>query len=179
MTEIMPQGGLKLKELCQRLAVDYDQARYTLARGMLPKAIAALEPGRGNHRVFDASQAFYLAVCLKLKEAGVNTTLAAQIADWSRKVQGISQNLGWDHEFAPFAGKFETTHQWYLDVGDARFVRLVTDANPSQEGLAVMPWTEMATRKLCKAARPAVVFRVDIGLVAEQLKGSATRQKSR
>jgi DNA-binding transcriptional MerR regulator len=166
---------MKLKELCDRLGVDYDQARYTLARGVLSKAIASSEPGRGNHRVFHSDQAFYLAVCLKLKDAGVNTALAGQIADWSRKIHSVSQNLGWDHRFAPFAGRFDTEHQWYVDVGDARYARLVTDANPSRAGLDEMPWTDMKTGRSCPTARPMIIFRLDIGRIAEQLKASAKR----
>ena len=72
------QQSFKLREICERLEVDYDEARYTLARGVLPKAIVQPEPGRGNHRQFDSSQAFYLAVALQHKAAGSNTTLAAK-----------------------------------------------------------------------------------------------------
>lgn len=170
--------GMKLNELCERIAVDYDQARYTLARGLLPRAIAKAEPGRGNHRIFDTRQAFHLALCLKLKEAGVTTALAAEISDWSRKLQGVSQNLGWDSKFAPFAGQLETQHQWYLEVGDAKYARLLTDANPSKEGLhEVMPWTTMTTGKLCETARPAIMFRIDLSLIAAQLLGSGTDQQ--
>src|SRR5580765_7297437 len=114
------ETGMKLQDLCERLGVEYDEARYTLARGILPKGIEA-DPGRGNHRLFDSSQAFYLAIVLKLKAAGINTPLAGKIAEWSRHVQSKSVNLGWDRSFAPFAGKLLTQHQWFIDVGDARF----------------------------------------------------------
>jgi len=177
MPDCPRQDGIKLKDLCDHLSINYDEARYTLARGVLPKAIAKTEPGRGNHRVFNPEQAFYLAVCLKLKAAGVNTTLAAKISDWSRSIQNMSQNLGWDFQFAPFAGMLNTEHEWYIDVGDARYVRLATNANPSRLGLDILPWTDMASRKECKTSQPAVIFRVDIGLIAGQLQASVDVQK--
>jgi hypothetical protein len=167
------QQNYKLRELCARLEVDYDEARYTLARGVLPKAIVQPEPGRGNHRQFDSSQAFYLAVALKLKAAGINTTLAAEISDWSRYVQGFAQNHGWDHRFAPFAGKLSTQHAWWVEVGDAKFVRLATDANPSCRGLYCTPWVEMQRRKECAQAQPAIVIRVDVAQIARQLSALA------
>ena len=164
--------GMKLKVLCERLAVDYDEARYTLARGVLPKGIED-EPGRGNHRVFNYSQAFSLAVVLKLKAAGIATPLAAKISEWSRDVQHMSVGRSWDPQFAPFAGKLKAQCQWLMDVGDARFVRLVTDANPSSEGeMDVLDWVDMTTRRRCKQAQTAVIFRVDLALIAQQLLGT-------
>ena len=156
---------IRLKVLCSRLGVDYNESRYALTRGILPRGIEP-EPGRGKHRWFDASQAFYLAIALKLKAAGLHTSLAADLSQWSRHVQGYSANLGWDHNFAPFAGQLHTAHQWFLDVGDGRYVRLATDANPSYDGLYETPWVDMKTRKECEVARPAVIFRIDIALVA-------------
>jgi hypothetical protein len=164
--------GIKLKELCERLQVNYDEARYVLARGRLPKAITPPEPGRGNHRLFNANQAFFLAVCLKLKAAGISADLAATVSEWSPRIQEFAQNGGWDNRFAPFAGLFETTHLWFLDVGDARYMRLVTDAHPDRTGLYDTPWTDMRRRKAAGQVRPAVIFRVDIALIAQQLQHS-------
>ena len=166
-------NGIKLKTLCERISVNYDEARYTLARGVLPKGVKG-EPGRGNHRVFTDSQAFHLAVVLKLKAAGITTPLAATISEWSRRVQHMSVNLSWDPQFAPFAGKFTTERRWLVDIGDARFVRLGTDANPSGGGqLNVLPWVDMNTHKKCKSAQPAVIFRIDLVRIAELLIGAA------
>ena len=165
-------GGLKLRELCARIKVDYDEARYTLARGVLPKQVAKREPGRGNHRQFDARQAFYLAVVLKLKAAGINTTLAAEISGWSQRVQDVACNGGWDPGFAPFAGELTTSRAWFVEVGDARFVRWATDANPSFAGMYYAPWLDTCTNKSVQAD-PVVVIRLDIARIAEQLSAPA------
>ena len=168
--------GMKLQTLCQRLGVDYDDARYTLARGVLPKGVEG-EPGRGNHRVFTDRQAFYLAVVLKLKAAGITTPLAATISEWSFQVQNMSVNLSGDPQFAPFAGQFKTKCRWLIDIGDARFVRLGTDANPRSGGrLKVLPWVDMITAKNCKSAQPTVVFRIDLARIAKLLSGSEPRK---
>jgi hypothetical protein len=173
MSSITAPAGIKLKDLCERLDVDYDEARYALARGGLTRHIAKRQPGRGNHRVFELDQAFYLAICLKLKAAGVHTPMAARIADWTRKIQQFAQNGNWDYQFAPFLGQLTTEHQWYLDVGDGSIVRIVTDAYPGNEGqLHITPWTDMASKTPCPDAKPSVIFRIDVSRIAEQLQVS-------
>lgn len=163
-----PEAGLKLKEICQRLDVDYDDARYLLAKGALPDGIAA-DPGKGNHRVFEARQAFMLAIVLKLRAVGVSTAVAKDIAEWSPHVQGLAVNLGWDWNFAPFAGKLHSEQEWYLDVGDMNYARIVTNAHPSKDGYEITPWVDMTNRRKDKNARPAIIFRVDMVRIAELL----------
>jgi DNA-binding transcriptional MerR regulator len=170
-----PEAGLKLKEICQRLGVDYDDARYTLAKGVLPDGVAA-DPGKGNHRLFEDRQAFMLAIILKLRAAGVSTAVAKDVAEWSRHVQGLAVNLGWDWNFAPFAGKLHSEKEWYLDVGDKKYARIVTNAQPSKEGYEITPWVDMTNRREQKSARPAIIFRVDIVRIAELLAGPKIRR---
>jgi DNA-binding transcriptional MerR regulator len=163
-----PEEGLKLKEICRRLGVDYDDARYTLAKGVLPDGVAA-DPGKGNHRIFENRQAFMLAIILRLRAVGVSTAVAKDIAEWSRHVQGMAVNLGWDWNFAPFAGKLHSEKEWYLDVGDSKYARIVTNAHPSKDGYEITPWVNMTTRREQKSARPTIIFRVDIVRIAELL----------
>ena len=176
--EVGEADGIKLKTLCDRLGVSYRDARYALARGITPKGIDN-EPGRGNHRVFDWKQAFQLAVVLKLKAAGFHTPLAGLVSEFAARIQGLSVNLSWDPEFAPLRGKFETKHQWYLDVGDGRFVRHVTDSSPRKGGaLEEIEWVDLRTRRLATSAQPVVVVRIDLGLISKLLAGelpSATK----
>ena len=168
------EKGLKLQEICRRLGTDYDQARNMLAKGVLPDGVAA-EPGRGNHRVLESNQAFMIAIILKLRSVGVSTAVAKNIAQWSRQVQGMAVNLGWDWQFAPFAMQLHSEYLWYLDVGDARYTRIITTANPSNEGHEdPMPWFDM-TRSGNRQVdvRPAIIFRVDIVRIAQLLAGAA------
>jgi hypothetical protein len=171
MSNSSSQEGIKLHDLCRRINVDYDEARYVLAKGILPKAVAKSEPGRGNHRLFSPSQAFYLAVCLKLKAAGINSTLAAEICEMSRQIQNLAKKSGWDLRFVPFGDEIDTEQRWLLDVGDARYVRLVTDAFPSSKGMHVFPWTDIYTHQKSPEAQPAIIFRVDFSLIAKQVRG--------
>lgn len=167
----VPELELKLQDFCDRIGASYRDARYALAHGMVPTGIDR-EPGRGKHRVFDDRQAFWLAIVLKCKAAGIKPKLATEIANWSRRVSGYAQNLGWDWQFSPFLGNFATDKQWYLDVGDARFVRIVTDASPGNRGLRdESEWVNMKTRKLQPDAEPTVVVRIDLSRLAAQLQG--------
>lgn len=167
----VPKLELKLQDFCDRIGASYRDARYALAHGMVPTGIDR-EPGRGKHRVFNYRQAFWLAIVLKCKAAGIKPKLATEIANWSRRVSGYAQNLGWDWQFSPFLDNFVTDRQWYLDVGDARFARIVTDANPSRKGLHdESGWVEMKTGKLRKDAEPTVVVRIDLSLLGGQLQG--------
>ena len=165
-----PEEGLKLKEICRRLGVDYDDARYLLAKGALPDGVAS-DPGKGNHRVFDNRRAFMLAIILKLRAVGISTAVAKDIAEWSETVQGMAVNLGWDWNFAPFAGKLHSEKEWYLDVGDVKYARIVTNAYPGRDGYEIPLWTDMTNRREQKSARPAIIFRVDIVRIAELLAG--------
>ncbi len=80
-------------------------------------------------------------------------------------------NLGWDGRFSPFDGAFDTDRQWYLEVGDAKYVRIVTDANPSRESLQdESGWVNMTNRKVQKDAQPIVVVRIDLSRLAGQLQ---------
>jgi DNA-binding transcriptional MerR regulator len=164
----------KLHEICELLDVDYDGARYVLAQGVLPPGIES-DPGSGNHRSFTQEQAVYLAVALRLKEAGVSIPRTKEIGPWTRKIQEWAINQGWDQGFAPFTDGLHTSHQWLLEIGDARYVRICTDANPSQEGLTVSPWTNMGIRREAAQARPSIIIRVDVSELARRLSGS--RQK--
>jgi hypothetical protein len=159
----------RLQDLCERLDVDYRDARYICERALLPEGVAR-EPGRGNHRRLTPAQAVWLGMVLKLKACGINTPKAAQITAFASRIQEFSCNGGWDPEFAPLSGVFETQHRWYFDVGDARHVRFVTDSCPSKEGLFEMPWVDMVSRKTVPNAAPIICIRIDISALARCLR---------
>ena len=166
----------KLRDFCDRIGVTYRDARYALAHGFVPEGIDQ-DPGRGNHRLFNHRQAFWLAIVLKLKAAGIKPKLAAEMAKWAERITGYSVNLGWEWTFAPFNGQLRTEYKWFLEVGDASFVRILTDANPSREGVNdESGWVEMKSGNACKDAEPTVIVRIDLGGLSSQLLALQTPQ---
>ena len=165
----LPELQLKLRALCDRIGENYRDARYVLAHGMVPKGVKR-DPGRGKHRVFNHWEAFWLAIVLKLKSAGVKPKLAAEMAGWSQRIKGLAANFGWDWRFSPFDGQLATENQWYLEVGDAKFVRILTDANPSRDELAdETGWIDMRSRKRRKDVEPTVTIRINLSRLSSQL----------
>ena len=164
-----PELQLKLRAFCDRIGANYRDARYVLAHGMVPEGVKT-DPGRGKHRVFGDREAFWLAILLKLKVAGIKPKLAVEMANWSERIKGFTVNSGWDWHFSPYDGQLETENRWCLEVGDASFVRILTDANPSREGLAdETGWVDMKSRKRCKDVEPTVTVRIDLSLMTRQL----------
>jgi hypothetical protein len=161
--------SFQMQELCQRLAVPYRDARYICERNWLPLGVER-DPGRGNHRQLTAAQAMWLAVVLRLKVAGVKTPMAVRIAAFAERIRGMTRNLGWDWEFSPFDGALRTTKRWILEAGDMRYVRFLTDANPSKQGLDEMTWVDMKSRKPVPQAAPVVCTRVDLSALARLLQ---------
>lgn len=161
---------MKLGELCRRLDVPPRHARYVLEQGIHPTGVNG-QPGRGEHRDLDPAQAFWLGIVLKLKASGVQAPVAGQVAEFVREgVQGIARHLSWDPGFHPFAGRMDSDHRWYVDVGDLTYLRMVTDANPSGgDRLEEFPWVKLGTRQQV-TADPVVVLRVNIARLAVLLK---------
>ena len=74
-----------------------------LEQGYVPKGVD-ISPNTGNRLEFGPGAAFWLAIVIKLKQAGMTTPLAAEVAE--RVVFGLrtlTQNLGWDWTFLPMA----------------------------------------------------------------------------
>lgn len=165
---------IQLGEICERLQIRERDARYVLERGYVPEGVPA-SPVSGNHRQFGPGQAFWLGMVLKLKQAGIKTPIAAEIADLAtRALRSTTQNLSWDPNFLPEEGRFETERQYYLELGDGEYVQFVTDASPSGGGrFESFGWSRLTRRGKLAAAphgyRPCVVVRLDLSLIARQL----------
>lgn len=162
---------MQVGELCARLDISYRHGRYVLEQGIMPKGVDEA-PTRGHHRQLSPGQAFWLGIVLKLKDSGVQAPLAGQIADYAREaLQTITQSLGWEPTFEPFGGHFDTRQRWFVDVGDLRYIRLVTDANPSRRGrLDEFAWFPLGNGRTVDA-RPVVIMRLDIVRLAQLLRG--------
>lgn len=163
---------MKLAEFSQRLGVPYRQVRYVLEQGILPRGVQD-NPGRGEHRDLAPAQAFWLGIVLMLKQNGVQAPMAGQIADFARQgVRGLTQNLRWEDTFEPFLGKFATSNEWFVDIGDLTWIRMATTAHPSRSGqLDEFPWTVIANRTEAPHATPVVIIRLDLARLAKLLEG--------
>jgi hypothetical protein len=112
---------------------------------------------------------------LKLKGAGLTTPRAAAVADYAEEaVRTVTQNLNWDWNFLPSAGKYDTDHQYFVEVGDGVLIRFVTDANPSVDGLYYFDWHPIAGRRQpVKDANPCVILRLNLSRIAVMLQSPA------
>lgn len=137
---------------------------------MLPPGIED-SPGRGEHRELDSRQALWLAMVLALKLNGVRVPVARQIVGFAEEaVQGCTRYLGWDFLFDPFAGNVATESAWIIEVGDLRWVRLLTDSYPSSSGLHALPWRPIeGGPNLSGDPQPLVTLRVDLRRLAQRV----------
>jgi hypothetical protein len=161
---------LGLGDLCGRMGIPYRHARYVLERGVVPPG-ADLNPGKGEHRDFTGGQAFWLAVVLLAKSNGVRVPAAKQIAEFAEHVvQGAANSLNWDHGFAPFRGKFETKAKWFIEIGDMKYIRIVTTAYPSKpDETYELPWHLVGKRAEAGPVKPIVFLKIDLSELARRL----------
>ena len=83
MAWTQPAAHIKLQgHFARALKVRDRYARYVLERGFIPEGVAE-SPGSGEHRDFSPHQAFWLGLVLKLKQSGLKTPLAVQVADYA------------------------------------------------------------------------------------------------
>src|SRR5258708_2564978 len=119
---------IQLKDFCELFGFEDRQARFVLEQGFVPKGVAE-RPSTGNRREFGPKHAYWLAMVLQLKNNGIKPPAAGKVADMaSEGVRYITQNLSWDRTFRPFQGWFETEHEYFVDIGDLKYIRLLTDA---------------------------------------------------
>lgn len=164
-TELMRMG-----ELCRRLKVPARHARYLAEQQLLPSGVETT-PERGNHRQLTSGQAFWLGLVLKLKESGIKAPLAAEITQFVKEgVRGLAQALNYDPGFRPFDGDLDTENQWFIDVGDLKYVRVVTDSCPSDDAVREYDWVEIRNRRAEKGVRPVVILRLDLAQLARLLR---------
>lgn len=160
---------IKLGDVCRRIDVSYRDARFVLASGMIPLGLK-LGPGRGHHRLFNHRQAVWMAIVLMLKAAGIKTRLAADVANWAERFKGYARDPEFDLKLSPFDGAIAAFKGWFLDVGDARCVRIMTDTDPARSGIVdISGWVNLKTKKLTKKFNPVVLVRVDLSQVVRRL----------
>ena len=162
---------MKMQELCERINVAPRQLKYLLEQGMIPPGVDP-SPSTGHHRQLTLGQAFWLAVVLKLKQAGVAAPLASDITNYvKRHLRGITRNLNWDFQFSPFDGDLTSSFWWCVEIGDNEFIHLLTDGNPSRKGVVYeFPWYRIGGNKEVLDPRPAACVRIDLTRIAEMLR---------
>jgi hypothetical protein len=167
---------IKLQDICRALEVRDRYARYVLERGFIPEGVRE-SPGSGEHRDFGPHQAFWLGMVLKLKESGLKTPLAVQVANYADgAVRTVAQSLGWDYLFFPKGGRLETEHQYFVEVGDFQYLRLVTDACPSQKDSYMFDWHHVGKPGApVEGVRPCVMLRLDLAQIAARLGAAFAR----
>jgi hypothetical protein len=137
---------------------------------MLPEGVEAA-PSTGHHRYLGLGQAYWLAIVLKLKQAGVKAPLARDVADYAKAHLGrLARQQELDRGFSPFDGRFESTATWYVEFGDNQYIRLVKEVGPGQSEPFASPWFRLGGYTTAKDARPAVCLRVDLTRIAEMLR---------
>jgi hypothetical protein len=167
---------IQLAELCRCFQVSARIVRYVLERGFVPAGVEK-HPASGNHRQFSPQQAFWLALVVLVKRSGVKTPVAAQIADCAvESLRNVTQAFAWDPGFSLSSGRFSTEHQYFVEIADSKYVRLVTSACPSRE-LTESPWFPLrglkerwkAGKPYTTAFTPTVVLRVNETEIARLL----------
>jgi hypothetical protein len=162
---------MRVSELSERLGVPYRDVRYVLEQGVLPTGVDE-SPGRGEHRDLTAAQAFWLAIVLVLKQSGMKVPVAGRVADFAKRaVKGVARHLNWEYPFDPFVGRSDMDNGWWVDVGDLRYIRLVTTANPSVRGPHTFDWLDLEKGGTMKEVSPTVTVRLDLTRLAARLSG--------
>jgi hypothetical protein len=166
----MQYATIQLKPFCEILSIPDREVRYILEEGYLPKGVAA-NPSTGNRREFNPGQAFWLAIVVKLKQTGLKTRLASEIAESTLDgLHNVTQIRKWDPGFLPHNGRFQTVHRYYMDIADLTFIRLVTDANPNHKGLYEFDWSTIQHRtNVGRDLAPFVILRIDLKQIAARL----------
>lgn len=173
----MPHGPhLQIGQLCARLGVPVRQARYLLEQGFVPKGVDP-DPDRGNHRQLDPAQAFWLAVVLKLKQAGLGAPLAARIADLAEaSFRPVAAELARNPTYHPARFVSPGDARWAVEVGDLAYARTSYQTNTTislpldPRNLTRNPWTDVNTGEPRPDAHPIVVIRIDLTELAERLR---------
>jgi hypothetical protein len=160
---------IQLADFCRLFAVDDRPVRYIL-EGFVPKGVDH-SPNTGNRREFGPGHADWLAILLKLKQSGLKTALAAEVANFANQaIRAATNNLNWDPRFSPATGGFDRQHQYYLAIGDFDYLQLVPmliTAKTASMNAAGGP-SRGERRRLSRSGRLSFL-RVDLARIAQVL----------
>ena len=156
--------------VCEALEVRNRDARYVLERGHVPPGISP-SPGSGEHRDFSSRQAFWLGMVLKLKEAGLKTPLATQIADYVYHSKWIQDQWPvWHLQYFLTDLCYDADKQCFVEVADSKYIRLATNDRLNTYGLPCFAWQQIEKRGVpIENVRPFVLLRLDLLQIASRL----------
>ena len=95
--------------------------------------------------------------------------MAGEIADYTKSELRTFKQSTKDRWFQPFRGEMYTEYEWFVEIGDSTFIRLVTNAIPNVKGLHMGPWSYLGKQTTAEGVHPLVVVRVDLARLAAQL----------
>jgi hypothetical protein len=163
---------MQIGELAQRLGVPYRSVKYVLERGAADRWVKRT-PGTGHHRDMSGGESFALGLLLLLKQNGLRLPFARHVVGLIEEgVRGVAQALGWESLFQPFRGELKTEHEWVVEIGDSKTVRLGTNANPSRAGrMEYFDWVTVGKRRrVLKDFQPCVTICIDLSRLAELVR---------
>ena len=153
---------VQLGEFCARLHLADREARYVLERGFVPAGVAK-SPCTGNRRQFDPLQLLWLAIVVKLRQCGIKTSQAAEIAHFGINALKAERDRG----------QIKADQKCYLDVADQQYGRLRTVAARSDRGAQPVPWCAIrGDRKVPVDFQPIVVLQIDLSEIARLLRAN-------
>ncbi len=163
---------MQIGELAERLDLPLRSIRYALERRHAKKWVEDT-PGSGYHRDLSGGQAFALGLLTKIKAVGFRAPQAEHVVAFVEEgLRAVARSLGWDPGFAPFRGELETSHRWYVEVGDGRAFRLATNADPSGGGkMTEFPWVRLGKRRVeLPEFEPCVSIKIDLTRLASLVR---------
>jgi len=160
---------LRVGDLCRRLHVPYRHVRYVLEENLLPLGVDS-DPARGHHRELTPAQAFWLGIVLRLKASGVAAPRAAHIAAVTQSLFIKLDTTRHDPNFAPFAGRLQAKLNWFMEIGDLQWFRILAERDKPLERVVPGEWVSWSGEVPKGQGPPPVVsVRVNLTRLAQLL----------
>lgn len=160
------ERAIGLGEFCDRLQIPERRARYILEQGHVPPGIEKT-PDSGNHRRFHPDQALWLAVVVTLKDLGIKTPVAAEIASTTDQIiRGAPADCARNGVQPALS---QLSPPCWLEIAEAKYIRLILRELQS-DWCSRMPCGHYVAAG--SEFRPRAVVRLDLSLIAQQVAGT-------
>lgn len=105
----------------------------------------------------------------QLKECGMKAPTANMVASLTAGMFGRADVRRWDTSFAPFQGRLTSNLNWYVELGDLRYIRLVAES-ANGETVYRGDWLPLDLSRPTMDVTPIVSIRVDLTQIARLLR---------